>query len=198
MTPTYWPTKKEKPFVIAQLRVTLLKEEIHRDVFSIIELEIALDNKVSRLAVNHSNTPNRIFLTIIRSYKSMCAALTPIIMSQIAILKFKKYSVHIDTTKWGRSRIHARYTCTSFWTGQWDRTPLHRLTVSFNYLTMLDVGRSTQGSIQRHLCASKSWITEVHYIGISLNIWNLILSHNTSNYAVSMSISCMYQFYAQY
>ena len=90
MTPTYWPTKKEKPFVIAQLRVTLLKEEIHRDVFSIIELEIALDNKVSRLAVNHSYTPNRIFLTIIRSYKSMCAALTSIIISQIAILKFKK------------------------------------------------------------------------------------------------------------
>ena len=47
MTPVYWPTKKEKPFVVAQLSVTLLKQEIEEEYFSIAELEITLDKKVS-------------------------------------------------------------------------------------------------------------------------------------------------------
>ena len=48
MTPVYWPTKEGKPFVVDKLSVALLKEETHEGVFSITELEITLDNKVSR------------------------------------------------------------------------------------------------------------------------------------------------------
>ena len=47
MTPVYWPIKKDKPFVAAQLSVTLLNQEIQEDFFSIMELEITLDKKVS-------------------------------------------------------------------------------------------------------------------------------------------------------